>query len=90
MDMTLHARIRRQQRAIPPMLIDLLIQFGASEPSGDGTRKYFFDKASRRQVMAYAGAFAKALEEHLNLYAVIAADSSVVTVAHRDERIRRH
>lgn len=90
MDMTLHASVRRQQRAIPPMLIDLLIRFGASEPSGDGTLKYYFDKSSRRQVMAYAGAFARALEEHMDLYAVVAADSSVITVAHRDERIRRH
>lgn len=90
MDMTQHASLRRQQRAIPPLLIDLLLQFGASEPSGDGTSKYFFNKSARRQVMAYAGSFARALEEHLDLYAVVAADNSVITVAHRDARIRRH
>jgi hypothetical protein len=90
MDMTAHANVRRQQRAIPPLMIDLLLQFGASEPSGDGTLKYYFDKSSRRQVMAYAGAFASALEQHLDLYAVVAADSRVITVAHRDDRIRRH
>lgn len=82
--------MRCQQRAIPPLMIDLLLQFGASEPSGDGTSKYFFDKSSRRRVKAYAGHLAKALEEHLDLYVVVAPGNRVVTAAHRVDRIRRH
>lgn len=89
MIMTQHARIRGQQRAISPMLVDLLLQFGTYEHSGNGTSKYFFDKSSRRKLLAHAGPLAKGLEEHLDLYAVVSSDCSVITVAHRTERIRR-
>lgn len=88
--MTRHAQIRSQQRAIPGLLIDLLLQFGASERAGNGASKVFFDKAARRRVQAYAGPLASLLDEHLDLYAVVAADSSVITVGHRLEKIRRH
>lgn len=88
--MTNHAQVRCQQRAIPGLLIDLLLQFGASERAGNGTSKMFFNKAARRRVQAYAGSLAPLLDQHLDLYAVVAADSSVITVGHRLERIRRH
>lgn len=55
---TQHAQIRAQQRGIPPILIDLLLRFGAHEKAGDGTQTYFFDKTARRQVRSYAGLLA--------------------------------
>lgn len=88
--LTGHAQIRSQQRAIPGLVIDLLLQFGASENAGDGASKMFFDKAARRRVHVYAGALAPLLTEHLDLYAVVAANNKVITVGHRLERIRRH
>lgn len=90
MHLTNHASIRSQQRSIPPLMIDLLIQFGAQEKSGAGTTKYYFNGASRRKVLAYAGTIARVIEEHLDFYAVVDAANSVVTVAHRTERIKRH
>lgn len=89
MQLSDHARKRIQQRAIPPLLIDLLRKFGTCQSAGDSTSKLFFDKASRRQVHAYAGPLARLLDEHLDVYAVIAADGTVVTVARRLERIHR-
>lgn len=88
--LTRHAQIRSQQRAIPGLVLDLLLQFGASENTGDGVSRMFFDKAARRRVHAYAGSLAPMLDEHLDLYAVVAPDSTVITVGHRFERIRRH
>lgn len=85
-----HAETRIQQRAIPKLIIDLLLEFGASEPAGRGTSKVFFDKSARRKVKAYAGALSKMLEEHLNIYAVVGDDEKVITVGHRFERIHRH
>lgn len=85
-----HAAIRGQQRNISAMVIDLLIEFGAKEPSGDGTMKFFFDKPSRRRLAAYAGPITALLEQHLDVYAVVSADNKVVTVGHRYARIRRH
>jgi len=90
MEYTHHAQLRAQQRAIPPLLVDLLLQFGRQEKSGDGTSKYFFDKEARRKLRAYAGAMARSIEEHLDVYVVVGAMQELITVAHRDERIRRH
>jgi hypothetical protein len=88
--LTRHAETRSQQRAIPRLLIDLLLQFGTSEKAGGGTSKVFFDKAARRRLHAYAGTLAGLLDEYLDLYAVVAADNSIVTVGHWLERVKRH
>lgn len=90
MQMSQHAAIRSQQRAIPPMLVDLLLQFGTSQPAGDGASKLYFDKAARRRVQSYAGPLAGLLNEHLDVYAVVSSESKVITTAHLTERIRRH
>lgn len=84
-----HAAARGQQRGIAPMVVDLLLEFGAAEPAGDGTTKLFFDKPARRRLAAYAGPMASLLAPHLDVYAVVTGDSKVVTVGHRYERIRR-
>jgi hypothetical protein len=90
MNMSQHANLRSQQRAISPMLVDLLIQFGTSEPAGNGASKVFFDKAARRRVKSYAGPLAGLLNEYLDVYAVISSEDRVITAAHLTERIRRH
>jgi hypothetical protein len=90
MIMTTHASIRCQQRAIPPFVLDLLLEFGTSEPAGGGTRKVYFDKAARRHVRAYVGKLSAAIEPHLDIYAVVSNDNQIVTAAHRLERIQRH
>ena len=84
-----HANERSQQRAIPEMMIDLLLQFGSSESAGSGVSKVFFDKISRRRVKAYAGPLAGLLEQHLDVYAVVSSDMKILTVGHRTERINR-
>jgi hypothetical protein len=89
MSMTRHAQRRCQQRAIAPWVVDLLLQFGRSESAGDGARKVFMDKASRRRLAAYAGPMASAMEGHLDVYAVVGRDDCVITVAHRCKRIKR-
>lgn len=87
---THHSQVRAQQRGIPPLMVDLLLQFGTSEPTGTGVAKIFFDKPSRKRVAAYAGALAPLLAEHFDVYAVVSTDMTVITVGHRLERIRRH
>lgn len=88
--MTRHGQLRSQQRCIPPIVIDLLLQFGASENAGNGTTKRFFNKRSRRKLHTYAGPLASLLDQHLDVYAVFASDDRVITVAHRVERITKH
>ena len=88
-EITQHARVRSQQRALSPLLLELLVRFGSSEKIVGGTCKVFFDKAARRRLHSYAGPLAQMLDQHLDLYAVLANDK-VVTVGHRLERIKRH
>jgi hypothetical protein len=90
MQTTLHAANRIQQRAIPPFVVDLLLDFGTSKPAGHGTSKLFFDKPARRKVKAYVGSIARVLEEHMDVYAIIGADTRLITVGHRYERVQRH
>lgn len=87
---TQHAKARSQQRGIPPLLIDLLLQFGATEKAPGGAEKVYFDKSARKRIKAYAGSLAGLLEQHLNIYAVIGDGDGVVTIGHRLERIKRH
>ena len=89
MNMSRHSRVRSQQRAISPLVIDLLLQFGKTE-FDEGVSILFFDKQSRRRVAAYAGQLAKVLDQHLDTYAVVGSDMKIVTVGHRLERIWRH
>ena len=90
MHLSHHATERSRQRAISPMLVDLLLQFGTSQHAGDGTSKLFFDKAARRRVRAYAGPLACLLNEHLDVYVVVGSGEEIVTAAHLTGRIRRH
>ncbi|CDS47977.1 hypothetical protein [Polaromonas sp. CG9_12] len=71
-------------------MIDLLLQLGSSEKAVGGVSKFFFDKASRRRVHAYAGPIAPLLDQHLDLYAVVGCDNQIITVGYRKERIQRH
>jgi hypothetical protein len=89
MDTTRHAAVRSKQRGIPPLMIDLLREFGARQPAGQGAQKVFFDKVARRRLRAYAGPMAPLLEQHLDVYAVMSNSDEVITVAHRTARINR-
>lgn len=85
-----HAKIRSQQRGIAPLVIDLLLKFGSEEPAGDGASKIFFDKRARRRVKNYAGPLATVIDDYLDVYAVVGADNTLITTAHRLKRIHRH
>ena len=87
---TEHANLRCQQRGISPLVVDLLMEFGASEPAGDGTTKFYFNKPARKRLAAYAGRLAAILEQYIDVFAIVAPDNRVITVAHRTERIHRN
>ena len=90
MKATRHAKVRSQQRGIPPIAIDLLLQFGSRERTGDGCSKVFLDKRDRRRLLAYAGPLNRQLETFMDIYLVVGPDEEVITAAHRLEPIHRH
>ena len=88
--MTKHAQVRSQQRCIPPLVQDLLRNFGSEYHCGSGCVKLIFDKPARKRVKAYAGSLASKLNEHLDAYLVVGSCETTVTVGHLTERVRRH
>ena len=86
--LTQHAKARSQQRGIPTIVIDLLLDFGATTQAPGGAEKIYFDKSSRKRLRAYAGPLASLLERHLNVYAVVNNEDRVITTGFRLGRIR--
>ena len=86
--LTDHARIRMQQRGIPPAALEMLLDYGREAyDHRHGCRVVLFDKRCRRKLAERIGARAiRSLERHLNAYAVVASDGAVVTVGHRHRK----
>jgi hypothetical protein len=76
--LTRHAACRGQQRSIPKAIVDLLIDFGDSASSGNGTQRYAFSKRSWRAAAAYLGPGAKHYSRYRATYIVV-SDGCVIT-----------
>jgi len=86
---SVHAQVRSQQRGIPPMIVDLLMQFGTRISSGDGTEICYFDRRARKHIQTYAGGLFSRLNEQLDAYAVVSG-KKVVTVGTRYKKLNRN
>ena len=87
---TMHAETRIQQRAIPPMVIDLLMQFGSASRCG-GAERLIFDKLALRRLRRHLGGDRglKLIDRWLNVYAIIGDNGQLVTVAHKHSHFYR-
>jgi hypothetical protein len=90
MKLSNHTSVRQQQRGIPSLVLDLLLQFGKRGQAPGHAQFVYFDKDSRRRVASYAGGLSAQLKEYLDVYAVVGNDEKVITTGHRTERIQRH
>jgi hypothetical protein len=88
--LTAHAQARLQQRAIPPLVVDLLMQFG-SPSRCNGAERLMFDKTAVKRLRRHLGGERglKVVERWLNVYAVVGDNGLLVTAAHKSERFRR-
>lgn len=85
-----HASTRMQQRAVPPLVVQWLAQFGARQRARDSAELVYFDKAARRRlIQAFGEVVVRRLGPLLDAYLVQADDGDVVTVGWRIERVRR-
>ena len=89
MKLSQHASIRSQQRGVSPLVIDLLIRFGARKKTGDGTETCYFNRQARKQLSSYVGGVIGKLSEELDAYAVINGEK-IITVGLRYKRIQEH
>ena len=88
MNISTHAQTRIQQRGIPPLIVDWLMEFGAVKYT-HGARKRFFDKKARnRLAQAVGDEVVNRLGSLLNVY-VVEADETLVTAGHRLRRVKR-
>lgn len=86
---TAHAKVRMQQRAIPPIVVNLLIDYGERAPAGRGGEIFYFGKRGRQRVCRSKGqVVSRRLEGHWRDYVVV-TDGQVVTAGKRYRRIRR-
>lgn len=91
MNLSHHASIRIQQRAIPSFVLDMLETCGSYHRCG-GAEKLIFDKAARKRLQQYLGGKRgmRLFAPYLKVYAVFADDGTVVTAAHKRSRHRHH
>jgi hypothetical protein len=89
-DFTTHSQARLQQRAIPPMIVDLLMQFGSPSRCG-GAERLMFDKSAVKRLRHHLGGDRglKVIERWLGVYAIVGDNGLLVTAAHKNERFRR-
>jgi hypothetical protein len=79
-----------QQRGVPPLIVEWLLQYGAVVYDHHGARIRFFDKKSKKRIRQEKGDIAlRRFHELFDSYAVVAEDGTVVTVGHAYERIRK-
>lgn len=85
-----HAEDRLRQRGIPPIIVELLDRFGATERCG-GAEKLFFNKRSRQRLLQHFGGARslRVVEPWLDAFVVLSDDGAVVTVGHRQKRVYR-
>lgn len=83
-----HAEQRMQQRAIPPLMVDLLYRYGR-EQQQSGSTVIFFDKRSRERARKALEDMSQRFDKLSDTYLVEADDSgTTITVGHRLRRLR--
>ncbi len=88
MEFSHHAHVRCQQRGIPPLILEWLLDYGVEQRSA-GTSKRYFDREARRRLAAdYGAEVVSRLGDLLNLY-LVEGEDRIVTAGVRTRRIKR-
>jgi len=87
---TTHAQIRSQQRGIPPLIREWLLDFGEEMYDHHGGIIYYFTRDSRRKLERNFGRESvRRLHEWLDAYAVVSASEGVlISVGKRFKKIK--
>jgi hypothetical protein len=81
---TRHAQIRQAQRSVPDIAAELLLKFGSSSPSHDGTERYYFSDKDWKKVKRHFGTWMPNKSGQLrNIYMVVGSDGAVITFAYQ-------
>lgn len=84
-----HAEIRAQQRGLPPVIVEWLLEFGTVTHDHHGAEIHHFDKKGKKRLASAVGDMVvERLTPLLDAYVVTKGDT-VVTVGHRYKRINQ-
>ena len=82
------AQAKKSQRAIPPIIINWLCQFGCRITGMNGTTVIYFDKESKRTMCSEIGHIVvRRLDDMMDAYVVMSKER-VVAVGHRFKPLR--
>jgi len=88
---TQHANIRAQQRGIPPLIQNWLLDYGQENFDGHGAIVRYFTKASIRKMERELGREPiRRMSEFLRCYLVEGVDGVIVTIGKRYPNSRIH
>lgn len=81
---TRHANERSTARTIPPMIAEIIIEYGESRDAGEGARKFALTKRSMHELRRVGGrGLANAINPYRNRNAyVVVIGGRIVTVAY--------
>ena len=86
--LTNHAKERMQQRAIPPLMIELLYLYGR-EQHQNGSTMLFLDRRARKKARQALMDVKQRFDKLCDTYLVEAdGDGTVITVGHRTKPIK--
>jgi hypothetical protein len=85
---TKHATTRVTQRSVPPLVIELLLDYGATERSSGAERIALTKRGRKRLARDIGSAAYEALRPLLNTSVVLSDEGPVITVAKRTKRFR--
>ena len=86
--LTNHAKQRMQQRAIPPLMIELLYLYGR-EQNQNGSTMLFLDRRARKKARQALMDVKQRFDKLCDTYLVEAdGDGKVITVGHRTKPIK--
>jgi len=84
-----HALSRKQQRAIPPLIVQWLFEYGATQYDHHGGVVHYFDKQARKVLAHDVGnLIVDQLRRFLDAY-LVARDDRIITVGYRYKRLNR-
>lgn len=84
-----HCLVRTQQRAIPPLMIEWLLDYGAEVPATQGATLRFFDKHARRNLERRVGREpVRRFQDKMRCY-LVEGDGWVITTGYLRGRVRR-
>ena len=93
-NLTNHAQVRQQQRGVPPLVCDWLLEYGDEQYDGHGGVVRYFNRDAIRRVERAVGRTPVArMSEYLRCYLVQSShDGAVITVGKRfpGNRVYKH